>query len=65
MRMLDTKRLPDRYRYLLRLSRSGWAWEFLRRNAAYRAATTAAAALPPDRQAAFAAPWGLHFRGTS
>ena len=63
MRMLDTRRLPDAYRYLLRLSRSGWAWEFLRRNPAYRAAATA---LSEGRDAAGgAAPWGLHFRRAS
>lgn len=64
MRLLDTKRLPAAYRYLVRLTPSGWAWEFLRRNPAYRAAMAHAAPTDDLRDAPEAARWGLYFRRT-
>ncbi|WP_310116718.1 transcriptional regulator domain-containing protein [Azospirillum sp. BE72] len=40
---------------------AGWAWEFLRRNPEYRAATRAAAPRSPEH-AAVGRRWGLSFR---
>ena len=67
------------YEHLLAFDRSGWAWEWLRRNPVY--AATALAVQPavlsilrqtplivrisvPDGEGG-AARWGLHFRGTA
>ncbi|WP_129793886.1 DNA -binding domain-containing protein [Sphingosinicella sp. CPCC 101087] len=63
--------LPDwrdaaAYARLLRASRTGFAWEWLRRNPAYRRAAKAAAPVRTDRPATIvaadprAAPFGLH-----
>ena len=58
------------YRYLHRADRAGFAWEFLRRNANYRAAAAARPAPVSERRGTielltFARPalkWGLLFR---
>lgn len=64
-------RLPAAYEYTKQLSRSGWAWEFLRRNPLYRAeaesrsdqSATASEGDNDDDPPAWVGRWGLMFRG--
>ena len=60
MRKLGRKRLPAAYRYAEDLGPEEWAWEFLRRDPEYRAATAADQSRPLDRDTGRR--WGLHFR---
>ena len=60
MRKLGRKRLPAAYRYAEDLGPEEWAWEFLRRDPDYRAATAPSPAHAPDRAAGRR--WGLSFR---
>ena len=57
---------PTAYAYTHGLDDAGWAWEFLRRNPAFRAAARAAAGQPAGSgTAAMPTPlaaWGLLFR---
>jgi hypothetical protein len=63
----------DDYRYLEDADRAGFAWEFLRRNADYRAAASEQSAPASERRGAIelltaarsALKWGLLFRGKS
>ena len=74
--MIDDQRWrsPSAYLYAAQLDLSGWAWEFLRRNPAYRADAARPASTPveakandnPDGGATEpGTDWGLHFRPNS
>lgn len=63
-------RLPAAYEYTKQLSRSGWAWEFLRRNPLYRAESgsqsdesVSSEGDNDDDPPAWVGRWGLMFRG--
>ena len=56
---------PAAYAFTDGLDDAGWAWEFLRRNPAFRAAAREAAGQPAARGTAMPTPlaaWGLLFR---
>jgi len=65
-------RLPAAYAYTQDLSRSGWAWEFLRRNPTYQAEVGQLDAEPPlvgagendDEPPELERRWGLMFPNT-
>lgn len=61
----DAWRNASAYEYINQLDPAAIAWEFLRRNPAYRqeyAAALRGGSLDPDAAAALAQHWGLRFR---